>query len=730
MSRASEAAGWRPMKAPLMTRWAAEVSPTNTLPEYPRPQLVRADWLNLNGLWDFAITASNAVYATAYEGKILVPFPIESALSGVKRELREDERLWYRRFFRVPRGWSGRQTRLHFGAVDWEAHVFVNGRQVGRHRGGYDGFTFDVTGFLKQDEENELVVAVTNPIEADRARGKQSRRPQGIFYTPSSGIWQTVWLEPVPEGGIEELKLTPNVSEKALKIRVASAAAGLELRVEAVATTKTGEITGRSSGVANTDFSVPINNPHFWSPDDPFLYDLEIRLMDGERIVDRVSSYFGMREVKLKVDENELTRIAVNDRFVFQIGALDQGFWPDGIYTAPTDAALRSDLDFLKKSGFNLVRKHVKVEPERWYYWCDRIGLLVWQDMPSGNNNTPAACAQFEAELQRMIAGRFNHPSVIMWVLFNEGWGQYDTERLTALVKSLDPSRLVNNASGWTDKHVGDVVDVHSYPSPEATRPEAGRASVLGEFGGLGLVLEGHRWATNTWSYQMLVSLPSWQSWYSLFVQRIWEQRETHGLSAAVYTQTTDVETECNGLLTYDRAVSKLDPAALAAINDGSARVGRKTTILPTAQTHPTVWDYTTNTPAQDWHLPSFDASTWSRGVAGFGTKETRNSIVGTPWTAADIWLRNEFVLGSFDPKAIRLRVHHDENVDVYLNGVLALQLDNFSIGYDDYQISPAAAASLHRGVNTIAVHCHQTSGGQFVDVGIDMVQSRRGQSD
>lgn len=709
---------WRPAPGPLMTRWAAEVSPTNAHPEYPRPQLVRPDWLNLNGLWNYAITPLSATAVTNFDGQILVPFPIESSLSGVRRRLDENSTLWYERRFRVPPEWSGKRVRLHFGAVDWQARVFINGHEIGGHRGGYDAFTFDITDSLKWSGEEEIRVAVFDPTEGDQPRGKQSRKPEGIFYTPTSGIWQTVWLEPVPKVCIDDLRLTPDVDAHLLRVRVATAslAGSWQVEVQALAA---GKEVGHVTGPANKELSLPIAAMHLWSPDDPFLYDLRITLKDGEQVVDSAASYFGMRKIALQKDDAGVTRLMLNDRFTFQMGTLDQGFWPDGIYTAPTDDALRFDIEFLKRAGFNLARKHVKVEPERWYYWCDKLGLLVWQDMPSGNNTTPDSRTQFEVELQRMVEGRFNHPSIIVWVLFNEGWGQYDTERLVPWLKSLDPSRLVDNASGWTDKRVGDLIDVHSYPGPECPPPELDRASVLGEFGGLGLGLPGHTWSKQFWGYLPMLDAATLTARYCQLLDRVQVLRDSFGLSAAIYTQTTDVETECNGLMTYDRAVSKLDPAVLRMANRGENRESPVQVIAPDALYGRVTWKYTTNDPGRQWFLPDFDDSAWKKGFGGFGTEQTPGALVGTTWNTDDIWLRREFTLGTEDLHDAHIQLHHDEDAEIYLNGVLAAQAPAFSQNYFETNLNASAADTLKPGLNRMAVHCHQTTGGQFIDVGI-----------
>ena len=715
---AEEPASWHPPTVPLMTRWAAQVSPTNALPEYPRPQLVRPDWLNLNGLWDYAITASSMEKPPAFEGRILVPFPVESALSGVMRRLDEKSTLWYQRRFTVPPAWSGRRVRLHFGAADWRARVWLNGKEIGQHRGGYDAFSFDITGRLKRAGEEELRVAITDPTEGDQPRGKQSRNPEGIFYTPTSGLWQTVWLEPVPGVCIDDLALVPDHDARALQLRVSANSLADSVRVEAVALAA-GREAGRVSGPANQQLRMAIASPHPWSPDDPFLYDLRVTLKEGERVLDTVSSYFGLRKIALRKDAEGITRIALNDQFLFQVGALDQGFWPDGLYTAPTDEALRYDIELLKQAGFNLARKHVKVEPDRWYYWCDKLGLMVWQDMPSGQNTTPEGRSQFETELQRLVEGRRNHPSIILWVLFNEGWGQYDTERLTQWLKALDPSRLVDDASGWTDERVGDILDAHSYPGPESPQAASERAAVLGEFGGLGLGVDGHTWSKRFWGYQSMPDQQGLTGRYASLLARVWTLHDSYGLSAAVYTQTTDVETECNGLLTYDRAVCKLNLSQMRAANRGEDRQTRFRVIAPDALYGRPTWSYILEQPAADWFKLGFKAVGWKEGTAGFGTPQTPGALVHTTWDTADIWLRREFTINHEDLSQARFQLHHDEDVEIYLNGVLAATAPGFVTAYYELNISPAAAATLTPGPNLLAVHCHQTGGGQYIDVGI-----------
>ena len=554
-------AEWKPGVGPLMTRWAKDVSPDKALIEYPRPQMVRGDWLSLNGLWDVKL-------GDGTESPILVPFPIESALSGV---MKHSDRMTYRRNFEVPPGWSGRRILLHFGAVDWETKVSVNGKEIGSHRGGYDGFSFDITAALNSVGRQQIQVEVFDPTDlGGQPRGKQKLKSGSIMYTPSSGIWQTVWLEPVSENHIDALKMVPDLDGGFLKLTVTGHGA-----VHAVVSDSGREIA-QVSGAAGSELKLAIPDPKRWSPDSPFLYDLRVTLKSNDQVVDSVTSYFGMRKISLGKDKKGVTRMMLNGEFVFQVGPLDQGFWPDGIYTAPTDDALRFDVEETKRFGFNVTRKHIKVEPDRWYYWCDKLGLLVWQDMPSVNSYTdkpqPIDKPQFKTELVRMVQQCWNHPSIIMWVVFNESQGQHDTEALVSEVKALDPSRLVNNASGDTDKQCGDVIDKHSYPGPESPKPEKDRAAVLGEFGGLGLPIEGHTWSQKTWGYKDTKNMQDLTLGYEKLLEKSWLLNAESGLSAVIYTQLTDVESECNGLMTYDREVRKISHERGTAANTGKRK--------------------------------------------------------------------------------------------------------------------------------------------------------------
>ena len=571
-------AQWQPATGPLKTRWAAEVSPKNALPEYPRPQMVRKEWLNLNGVWDLAIAPRETPKPAVFPKQILVPFPVESALSGVMRPVTETDQLWYRRSFTIPKEWIGRRVLLHFGAVDFDAGVWVNGREAGRHRGGYDGFSFDVTDALKVKGTNELIVSAYDPTDAGtQPHGKQVRKPGGIWYTATSGIWQTVWLEPVDAAYIKDIKITPDLDHSAVTVRAYTPLLLGEYTVE-VKVHERGALVATATAVAGNEITLKLKHTRSWSPEDPFLYDLDVALKLGSHALDQVQSYFGLRKISLGKDAKGFTRLCLNNQPYFQFGPLDQGFWPDGLYTAPTDAALRYDIEMTRKLGFNLARKHVKIEPDRWYYWCDKLGLLVWQDMPSGDKHiranapditrTPESGAEFVTELDALINGRRNHPCIVMWVPFNEGWGQWDTTNVVEHIRKLDPTRLVNNTSGWADRNVGDVHDLHKSPGPGAPDPERARAAVLGEFGGLGLPLSGHTWkAEKNWGYRSFTNRDSLTFAYLDLVAKLWPLVETNGLSAAVYTQTTDVEVEVNGLMTYDREVVKMNLDRVSAAN-------------------------------------------------------------------------------------------------------------------------------------------------------------------
>ncbi|MEJ2239233.1 MAG: FN3 associated domain-containing protein, partial [Gemmatimonadales bacterium] len=575
---ACEGPAWPPAQMRLPTRWSADVSPTNAHPEYPRPMMRRNEWKSLNGLWDYAVVDSAAEPAM-YDGKILVPYPSESALSGVADTVGASRRLWYRTWLEIPVQWTGKRLLLHFEAVDWETQIWVNGREAGSHRGGYDPFTIDISDFIDDGAIHELKVAVWDPTDdGTQPRGKQVREPGGIFYTSVTGIWQTVWLEPVPSGAISDLAVTPDIDRNRVILVVegdgTNSGDGVDVSVSA-----SGVVVAAASGAVGVPIEMELPDAHLWSPDDPFLYDVAFKLTRDGAALDSVESYFGMRKTSVGKDEAGVTRLLLNNEFVFQMGPLDQGYWPDGLYTAPTEEAMVYDLQVLKDMGFNMLRKHVKVEPRTFYAWCDKMGLLVWQDMPSASiplespgSDTPTsaeATQEFETELVRVIEALRNHPSIVMWVPFNEGWGQYESGKIVDLIRGTDPTRLVNHASGWYERSAGDVVDRHNYPEPRPPEPEEDRAAVQGEYGGLGFNVAGHMWQDEGWGYALFPDQESLTQRFEELLLAIQDAAKDAGLSAAVYTQTSDIETENNGLLTYDREITKIDAEAIALANTG-----------------------------------------------------------------------------------------------------------------------------------------------------------------
>ena len=729
ISTSAIAADWKPAATPLMTKWGKQVTPDNAWREYPRPQLVRKDWLNLNGLWNYEISPRGE------KGQILVPYPIESALSGVGKSISKDDILWYRRTVLVPAGWKGKRILLHFGAVDWDATVYVNGKEIGNHKGGFDPFSFDITDALREGE-NALAVRVVDPTDTEaQPRGKQVRKPEGIWYTPVTGIWQTVWMEPVGKTHAVSLQVGVDIQKKTVTFKLDGK--GLEEDDSVEVKVKTGgESTTTAQFPVNFPISITIDSPKLWTPDSPFLHEMDVTLRRGELVLDRFSSYFAFRKISTAKDDKGIPRLMLNGKPVFQIGPLDQGWWPDGLLTPPSDAAMKYDLEVLKKLGFNMLRKHIKVEPARLYHHCDKLGLLVWQDMPSGGvpsrgqlippnakedaKFTAIEKKQFRTELKAMIDHLRFFPCIVVWVPFNEGWGQHDTNDILKWVKEYDPTRLVDGPSGWADRGFGDMKDMHNYPGPSMFPTMPDRVSVLGEYGGLGLPLKGHLWKeTDNWGYRSFKTTDELRQNYHLLTRRL-HPLIGKGLSAAVYTQTTDVEVEVNGLMTYDREVIKLDVAETLKWHQalsGPPPVYRE--LVPTSEKDAQKWRFTTGKPADGWEKPEFDASRWTESNGGFGTKITPGTIVGTEWKTADIWLRRTFELKELPKGEILLRVFHDEDAEVYINGVLAAKVSGFVSEYGEVPISADARKALKAGTNTIAVHCHQTTGGQYIDVGM-----------
>ncbi|MDR0413870.1 MAG: beta-galactosidase, partial [Prevotellaceae bacterium] len=510
-------AQWKPAGDKIKTAWADKVNPQRVLPEYPRPIMERQDWQNLNGLWEYAIVKAGQVEPETFDGKILVPFAVESSLSGVQKKVGESNELWYKRTFALPSSWKGKNILLHFGAVDWRADVYLNDVKVGSHTGGYTPFCFDITPFLKSGEQKLAVKVWDGTDKGYQPRGKQVSNPEGIWYTAVTGIWQTVWLEPVGEQHIAAVKAVPDIDKNLLTVQVNASNAAVSDIVE-VKVKAGGATVASAKAAAHQTLELSIPDAKLWSPESPFLYDMEISLLHNGKVSDKVKSYCAMRKISTKRDKNGIVRLLLNNKNYFQLGPLDQGWWPDGLYTAPTDEALLYDVQKTKDYGFNMIRKHVKVEPARWYTHCDRLGILVWQDMPNGDRSphwqnrsyftaaelqrSSKSEANYRKEWKEIMDYLYSYPSVVIWVPFNEAWGQFKTSEIAEWTKSYDPSRLVNPASGGNFYRTGDIIDLHNYPGPEMYLYDHDRANVLGEYGGIGLALEGHLWQPDkNWGY-------------------------------------------------------------------------------------------------------------------------------------------------------------------------------------------------------------------------------------
>ncbi|MHA1338907.1 MAG: glycoside hydrolase family 2 protein [Promethearchaeota archaeon] len=585
----------------LKTKWAKNINIDCPFPEYPRPQFKRERWLNLNGKWKYLISNKKERFEKInlkkssdpdfFDGEILVPFPVESYLSGVQKPLKPNQKLWYYREFQIPEEWNfskeNQKILLNIGAADWKTEVWINGEYIGQHLGGYTPFSFDITKALKEDN-NCIIISCWDPTDKGlQERGKQVLKPWGIFYTAVSGIWQTIWLEPVSKDYIKGYRVSTDIDNALLKLDVF-----INGRIEnkkiivkipqnniEIEENKQFKRSNEETPQFGCSFKIKIEDQKLWSPDEPNLYDIQLILEENGDILDKVDGYFGMRKISLKKDDSGITRIALNNEILFLYGPLDQGYWPDGLYTAPTDEALRYDIEIAKKIGFNMIRKHIKVEPARWYYHCDKLGMLVWQDMPNGGQTYPGAISgilfkgkiliekgrhkkkvqqHYYEQLKSMILSLYNHPCIVMWIPFNEGWGQFKTEKAVQLIRQLDSTRLINNASGWVDCGIGNIHDIHSYPDPKMPPLEENRAAVCGEFGGLGLEVEGHMWLKNRkWGYRKFENPQKLEEKYAELMDKLAKLKEK-GLAAAVYTQITDVEGEVNGLITYDREILKI----------------------------------------------------------------------------------------------------------------------------------------------------------------------------
>lgn len=583
---------WQPVKGKIMTSWAEQINLNKVHDYYPRPQLKRDNWQNLNGLWQYAITDKNrSVIPTKFDGQILVPFAVESALSGVGKTVGKDSLLWYKNVVNITKP-RNEKVLLHFGAVDWQCDVYVNNKKVGSHEGGFDPFVFDITSYLNRGAKQEIALRVWDPTsDGPQPIGKQMKNPHAIWYTPVTGIWQTVWVEKVPTSYIVSTKQTPDIDKESLEVAVEidGAQSGDIITYKVM---DGSNVVGEFTNGVNKSFSIPVKNAKLWSPDEPHLYDLQISLKRKGKVIDEVKTYFAMRKISLKKDEKGIPRLALNNEILFQYGPLDQGWWPDGLFTAPSQQALEYDVVKTKEWGFNMIRKHIKVEPAHWYWFCDKEGVLVWQDMPSGDmggnhwdmqpgkifggnldkERTPESEGYYRKEWKAIMDALINFPSIVVWVPFNEAWGQFKTVEITEWTMKYDPSRLVNSASGGNFFNTGHILDLHNYPDPAMPDPKifgtGNRALVLGEYGGLGLPVDGHTWQQkDNWGYQSFKNKEELFTRYKKLMTDL-KKLIPMGLSAAIYTQTTDVEIETNGIMTYDRKVIKMPEADLKKEHD------------------------------------------------------------------------------------------------------------------------------------------------------------------
>ena len=583
---------WKPAGTKILTPWGEKITAQQPHPEYPRPLLVRENnWQNLNGLWDYAITAADRKdFPEKWEGQILVPFAVESALSGVGKEVGKDKALWYHNTITLNKNVNKDNIHLHFGAVDWQCDIYINGNLVGRHEGGFDAFSMDITKFVKKGAKQDVVIRVWDPTDdGPQPRGKQIKNPHGIWYTPVTGIWQTVWLESVPKTYIVNTKHTPQLDAGKLTFAstIEGANVGDQIKVVVLDGSKT--IT-EQVGDVNIEMNIDVPNLQAWSPSTPKLYDLDVQVIRKGKVIDRAKSYFAMRKISMEKDQNGMQRMMLNNKFVFQYGPLDQGWWPDGLHTAPSDEALKFDVIKTKEMGFNMIRKHIKVEPARWYRHCDSIGILVWQDMPSGDlggnswdmqpgklsgnirdkERTKESEGYYRKEWKSIMETLHNYPSIVVWVPFNEAWGQFKTKEITEWTIAFDKSRLVNSASGGNFMNTGHILDIHNYPDAAIPDPElygAKQILALGEYGGLGLPVDGHTWQQkDNWGYQSFKTKEELLNRYKELITKL-NNLIPMGLSAAVYTQTTDVEVETNGIMTYDRKVIKMPETELFKVH-------------------------------------------------------------------------------------------------------------------------------------------------------------------
>ncbi len=733
----------------MKTPWGEKVTPANAWREYPRPQMVRQNWTNLNGLWQYTVTKNAPGCPVKWDGEILVPFVIESSLSGVGRLVEPDETLWYKRSFDADVK-PGERLLLHFEQADFRAMVYVNGRELCiPHEGGQMPFSYDVTDFVKKGA-NELVVAIWDPTASFIGSfGKQSFKPRGCFYTRSTGIGGTVWLETVPAVHIAEYKVTPDIDAGTVRFEFNVAGGGFakpEVRVSV-------QCDGGNAVVTTKDGVAMVNMPagfKLWSPESPALYDFTA--VCG---ADKVKGYFGMRKIEIKKDANGILRIFFNNKPRFLIGTLDQGWWPDGLLTPPSEAAMAYDIKKLKEMGYDMMRKHIKVEPRRYYYLCDTLGIMVMQDMPSGSGDRTQRYGFYRRELKEMIDHLYNVPSIVSWIPYNESWGQpgeFLTHATLVWTQKYDPSRIVDGPSGWNDYEGGnkgphkptgveeaaDLVDKHDYGKrPRMWPVNDRRASFLGEFGGIGCRVDGHLWTDKAWGYGGTGKDTDRKAVQDKFVSLMDHVGglAMNGLSGSVYTQTTDVEGEINGLITYDRKVVKFDEKALAEVH-GRVRAAFALGITPreskvfAKRLDPDVnaWAWTTTAPAAGWEKPGFDDAAWARSAGGFGSaailRDHPHAKGATKWETPEIWLRRHFTYKKPTGKILQATIDmfHDEDAEVYLNGELVLSAKGYNTNWTSFPLPlEKFAAAVKEGDNVIAVKVIQTVGGQFIDLGLSV---------
>lgn len=720
---------WKPVSGHLLTPWAETVNPNRVWPEYPRPQLVRKEWMNLNGLWDFALVlgTNQAPSSVLYERKILVPFCVESALSGLKLSVGANQEMWYRRFFFIPEGWKGKRILLNFQAVDYEARIWVNGVFIGTHKGGYDAFHFDITDALGAIRNHELCVAVWDPSDAGtQPIGKQA--VAGVSkgnYTATSGIYQTVWLEPVSAVSIDRIKVTPDSGLGAVSIE--TILRGWEdYHVIKVRVFDHGKQVAFSEGNSQNPIVLKIDRPKLWSPDSPFLYDLKVSLHHRGQVIDEVESYFGMRRISMARDAAGFLRILLNRQEIFQFGPLDQGYWPDGLLTPPSDQALQFDVDYLKKTGCNMDRVHIKVQPERFYYHCDKAGILLWQDMISPASHLlrseVGGGRTWELEWAAIIDQLYNHPSIVQWIVFNESWGQFDTERITDWTKRKDPTRLVTNASGWIDRECGDIRDFHDYtlyPSVGWVPAKYPRAMVLGEAGGHEFAVNGHLWQPDLdlieridragdLIREVVLSAEDLDERYSLWIDNLSGLRE-YGLTSVVYTQLSDVENELNGWLTYDRQVSKLPVERLAELHGRLFQplTADQKSVIPLSMSLPQEWMYLTEALNAGWYKQD-NRENWRTGLGPFGVPLWNVPDVRTLWNSGMLYLQRDFTLAAV-PAEWSVVLYNHGVTDLYINGEHALQINNLRRWDPEIKVSRVwlpkkATALLKEGSNHLAI--------------------------